>query len=726
MMKGFPNFSQLDAMDCGPASIKIVAKYYGRNFSMKYLRDLCNTTREGVSLLDIAKASEAIGFRSLALRATYDDLYTKFPLPCILHWNYAHFVVLYRITRKAAYISDPQIGLVKYRTSEFCRSWKRNEERGYILVLEPGHRLYKNDITATSGKVRNYLNYLIPYKRFLIQVFFGMVMGVFVSLLFPLITQSIVDIGIETKDFDFIHILIVASIVLTISSTLSNFIQSRMMLFVADRVSVSMASDFIIKIMKLPISFFERKMISDVLARIADQNRIQSFILDSLLSVSIAVLSFCVYGIILIGFDFQIFLFYTLGTILYVAWIFLFIKRRKELDYKLFDAAVVNQNEVIQLIDGIHEIKINNLQYKKKSDWEHSRIAIVDLNMKMLNLSQLQNVGTVIIDKLKNIFVTLFSAEAVISGEITLGMMLAVQYIIGQMNGPVGMLIGYVQSYQDAQISLERVNEVTREEKEEVKSVGLPLPIPESLSIKVEGLSFAYHPHIPKVLNNISLEIPAGKMTAIVGASGSGKSTLIKLLLRFYDGYDGKIIVGQNTDLKSIDIDEWRANCGSILQQGKIFNDTILKNIVLDDDDIDIPRMEHAIDAANLREFINEQPLKLYTMLGYGGHGISGGQAQRLLIARALYKQPTFIFLDEATNSLDAKNEREITQHLLENFQGRTVVVIAHRLSTIKTADQIIVLDKGKVMETGTHDSLLVDGNYYLQLINNQLEVSPI
>jgi ATP-binding cassette subfamily B protein len=726
MMKGFPNFSQLDAMDCGPASLKIIAKYYGRSFSMKYLRDLCHTSREGVSLLGIAKAAEAIGFRSLALRATYEDLSTKFPLPCILHWNYAHFVVLYKITKKMAYVSDPQMGLVKYGTIEFCKSWKRHEERGYILVLEPGSKFYATDQTISSANIASYFRYLIPYKQYLIQVFLGMVMGVFVSLLFPLITQSIVDIGIETKDFDFIHILIAASIVLTISSCLSSFIQSRMMLFVADRVSVSMASDFLIKLMKLPIAFFERKMTSDVLARIADQSRVQNFIFDSLLSVSIAVLSFCVYGIILINFDLQIFLFYSMGTMLYVGWILLFLKRRKELDYKLFDAAVLNQNELIQLIEGIHEIKVNNLQYNKRIDWEHSRIAIVDLNMKMLNLSQLQNIGTIIIDKLKNILVIFFSAEAVIHGEMTLGMMLAVQYIIGQMNGPVGMLIGYIQSYQDAKISLERVSEVEHEEKEEVKSVGFPLPLPENTSIKIEGLSFAYHPHLPKVLDNVSLKIPAGKMTAIVGSSGSGKSTLIKLLLRFYDDYEGKIIVGRNTDLNSIDIDEWRASCGSILQQGKIFNDTILKNIVLDDDDIDINRMERAIDASNLREFIDAQPLKLYTMLGYGGHGISGGQAQRLLIARALYKQPKIIFMDEATNSLDAKNEREITHHLLEAFYGRTLVVVAHRLSTVKAADQIIVLDKGKVVEMGTHDELVREGACYMELVNSQLEVSPL
>lgn len=725
-MTGFPNFTQLDAMDCGPASLKIIAKYYCKNFSMKYLRDLCNTSREGVSLLDISKAADAVGFRSLALKVTYVDLQDKIPLPCILHWNYSHFVVLYKITTKNVYISDPQIGLVRYKTDEFCKAWKRNEERGYILILEPNPKFYETGSNTPKISVGKYFSYLTPHKGFLIQVFFGMLMGVFLSLLFPLITQSIVDIGIETKDYDFIHILLFASIVLTISSTLSNFIQTRMMLFVSDRVNISMGSDFISKIMKLPIAFFERKMTSDVLARIADQGRIQNFIFESLLSISIAVLSFFVYGIILVNYDLSLFLIFTLGSIFYVVWIILFLKKRKRLDHQLFEAAVANQNDVLQLLDGIHEIKINNLQQQKKWDWERSRMSIVDLNMKMLNLSETQNIGTIVIDKIKNILVTYFAAKAVMTGEMTLGMMLSVQYIIGQMNGPVSKLIGYVQSYQDAKISMERVNEVVDEEREESKHIGMALPIPDDTSIKIEGLSFSYHQHIAKALDNISLDIPEGKMTAIVGASGSGKSTLIKLLLRFYDDYQGKIKVGPVTDLRSIDIDHWRANCGSILQDGKIFSDTIVKNIVLDDEKIDIKRLNQAIDFANLREFIEALPLKLYTMLGHGGNGISGGQAQRILIARALYKQPKILLMDEATNSLDALNEKEITLRLLDAFEDSTVIVIAHRLSTIRTADQIIVLDKGKVVERGTHEELLLKGDQYFQLISNQLEVTQL
>ncbi len=721
-MQKFPHYTQLDAMDCGPASLKIVAKYYGKNISMKYIRDLCSSNKEGVSLLGMSKASDSIGLRSLALKVSLVDLQEKIPFPCILHWDYSHFVVLYKLTNKRAYISDPQIGKVSYSIDEFCKYWKKNEERGYVLVLEPSPIFYEMDDTIKDFKLRKYFAYLKPHKNLLIQVFFGMLMGVLLSLLFPFISQAIVDVGIETKDYDFIHILLVASVVLTISSGLTQFIQSRMMLFVSDRVNIAMVADFINKLLNLPIAFFERKMTSDILARIADQGRIQLFIFETLLSISIAFLSFVVYSIILVIYSYKLFLIFLGGSILYVIWIICFLKRRRILDHKLFDASVLNQNEIIQFTEGIHEIKVNNLQQQKKWDWQQSRMTIFNLNVKMLNLSEIQKLGTVIIDNLKNVFVTFFTAAAVIDGDMTLGMMVSVQYIMGQMNAPVDRLIGFIQSYQNAKISLERVNEVVYEEKEEQKSVGLTLPIPQTMEIQVDKLSFSYHKNLDKVLDNISFNIPTGKMTAIVGASGSGKSTIMKLLLRFYDNYEGKITIGENTDLSSINIDEWRGNCGSILQNGKIFNDTILKNIVLNDDEVDVDRLNNAIDYANLREFIESQPLKLYTFLGFGGNDISGGQAQRVLIARAIYKKPKLLLMDEATNALDTKNEKEITNNLLKTFKGTTTVVVAHRLSTVRSADRIIVLDKGQVVEQGTHDELLANRSYYFDLVNSQLE----
>ena len=678
-------------------------------------------------MLDISRASELIGFRSLALRVSYDDIVKKIPLPCIIHWDYSHFVVLYKVSNNKAYVSDPRIGLVSYSKSEFCAYWKKNNERGYALVLEPGAGFIDSDNKENRiAKAFDYLGYFSRYKGFLFQVFFGMLVGVLLNLLFPFITQSIVDIGIETKDYDFIHILLLASIILTISSSFSGFVQSRIMLFVSDRVNISMVSNFISKIVNLPISFFERKMTSDILARIGDHARVQNFIFETLLSVSIAAFSFIVYGIILAYYQLNLFLVFLVGTILYTGWIFVFLKRRKRLDMKYFEESVINQNEVVQLIDGIEEIKVNNLQQRKKWDWVESRMKIFDLNLKMLNLSEIQSAGTIVIDKIKNVLITFFAADAVIKGEMTLGMMLSVQYIIGQMNNPVARLIGYIHSYQDAKISMERVNEVINEEKEEVRFTAMPMPMPSNVAIRIEGLSFAYHQSAPNVLDDISMHIPEGKMTAIVGASGSGKSTLMKILLRFYDDYNGKIIVGENTDLKSIDIENWRANCGSILQNGKIFNDTILKNIVLDDETIDLDRLHDAVNSANLTEFIESLPLKLYTMLGPGGSGISGGQMQRILIARALYKNPRILFMDEATNSLDSKNEIEITQHLLERFAGRTTVVIAHRLSTIQTADQIIVLSNGRIVERGNHHNLILQNAYYHELVSSQLQIPQL
>lgn len=722
-MKRIKSFYQLDTMDCGPASLKIIAYYHGKTFSMKYLRDLCNITREGVSLSDISKAAGKIGLRTLALKMSYEDLAKKIPLPCIVHWNYSHFIVVYKITKKRVYVTDPQIGKVSYSIDEFCKSWKKKQETGYILVLEPGLNFYKTEDVKGKRNIKEYFNYLKPHKNFLGQVFFGMIIGVVLSLIFPFITQAIVDIGIGIKDYNFIYMLLFASVVLTFSSAISQFVQARIMLFVSDRVNITMVSDFITKLLKLPVPFFERKMTSDILARIGDHGRIQGFIFSTLLSISVSILSFIVYSIILACYSMPLLLIFVVGSVLYMLWILLFLKKRKKLDYEYFEASVINQNEILQMIDGIYDIKANGLQHQKQWDWERSRIKIFGLNFKMLNIGQLQSVGVMCIDQLKSIFIIFFTADAVIQGNMTLGMMMSVQYIIGQMNGPVGNLIGFIQSYQDAKISLERVGEITQEEKEEIPNVGMPMPMPEQASINIKNLSFSYHQNLGKVLDDINIHIPAGKTTAIVGASGSGKSTLMKILLRFYDEYDGKITVGLNTDLQSINLDVWRADCGSIFQDGKIFSDTILNNITLYDQDVDIHRLNKAVDFANLSNFIESLPLKLYTMLGHGGNGISAGQAQRILIARAIYKRPKILLMDEATNSLDAKNEKEITLNILNEFEGTTMIVIAHRLSTIKTADQIVVLEKGKVAEKGTHNELMSNKGYYFELISNQLEL---
>lgn len=708
-------------MDCGPAALKIISKHYGKSFSMKYLRDKCQITKEGVSLKDLSRVGEIIGLRSLPLKLNFKDFSEKIPLPCIVHWNFSHFIVVYKIKRNKVYVSDPQLGLLTYDEESFQYGWKRNNERGIILILEPSPRFYSIENIKSSGRFSHYFGYLKSHLNFLTQVFFGMLMGVGTSLLFPFITQSVVDIGIETQDIDFINILLLATIILTLSSVFSNYVQHRMMLHVADRINISMVSDFIRKTLRLPVSFFERKMTSDILNRINDHNRIQQFVLHSFLGMIIAGLSFLVYSIILATYQSSLFLFFLGGTALYVLWILIFLKKRRVLDYQYFDSSIQNQNEIIQISENSTEIKVNNLQQKKRWDWEKSRFEIYDLNIRQLNLTQVQNIGTAIIDRLKNVFITFFAAKAVIDGQMTLGMMLSAQYIIGQMNGPVGRLISFIQSYQDAKISLERVSEVINEEKEEMEVEGIQMPIPKSKTLRLNNLSFRYHPSNPLVLDNINLEVPEGKMTAIVGQSGCGKTTLMKVLLRLYQNYDGEIEIG-DTNFKSIDLYEWRNSCGAVLQEGKIFNDTILSNIVLDVENINLSLLKDVIRLANLEAFIDQAPQKLYTPIGQGGNGISGGQKQRILIARALYKDPEFLFFDEATNSLDTKNEYEITRKLKDSLKGKTSIVIAHRLSTVEAADQIIVLNKGKVVESGRHSDLIQRRGFYYDLVNHQMK----
>lgn len=718
--KRFPFFKQLDTMDCGPASLKIIAKYYGRNFSMKYLRDKCNITREGVSLLAISKTAEDLELRTLALKATFEDLKNKIPLPCIIHWEYRHFVVVYKITKNKVYVSDPQVGLITYSIDEFCHSWKRNEDRGILLTLEPTNKFLEQDNVETTSSLWDFFAYLKPHKFLLFIVLVGMIMNIALSLVFPMITQSVVDIGIFTADLTFINLLLVASVILTLSSNLSGYFQKRVMLFVGDKVSISMVSDFIRQLMKLPVAFFERKMVSDIISRVADHNRIQQFIFDTLLGLTVAFLSILLYGAILYYYNSSLLLIYLVGTVFYIIWIVLFLRSRRKLDYQFFDANIVNQGEVIQIFDAIKDIKVNNLQQKKRWDWEKSRLDIYNLNIKMLNLNELQEVGSTIIDQIKNTLLTFFAAKAVIDGQMSLGMMLSVQYIIGQLNGPVGGILGFIQSSQEANISLERVSEIRFDEEEEKVFEGMQMPLPLGKDIVLKDVCFKYSNRTPNILDHINLTIPHGKTTAIVGASGSGKSTLMKVLLRFYEITEGKIWL-DSVDFKSVNINEWRDQCGAVLQEGKILSGSVLQNITLEDQDIDTNKLLHAVQSANLVPFIESQPNGFYTYIGDGGTGISGGQKQRVLIARAIYKDPAFIFFDEATNALDANNEMEISNNIVNFTKGRTAVVIAHRLSTIRSADQIVVLDKGKIVELGTHESLLEEQGQYYNLVKNQM-----
>lgn len=717
---GFPTYIQYDQMDCGPACLKIVAKFYGKTFSMKYLRDLCYITREGVSLFDIGRAAEEIGFRTLAIKVSFGDLQEKMPLPVIVHWQQRHFIVVYKISQRKIYASDPAIGLVSYSHKEYRTAWEVAEESGGILILETTPEFYNQMGGETSSSFNHFLKYLKPYHKYLAQVLLGMIAGILIGLLAPFISQSIVDFGIGTGNMKFVNTMLVAGLILAFSSMVSNFIQNRLMLYVSERVNMGMVSDFLRKSMQLPISFFERKMVSDLLIRIGDHDRIQAFIMNTVLGIFVNLLLIVVYSLLMLYYEINMFWVFVAGNVLYTGWILLFLNQRKKLDTLLFESRASNSNDLLELLENINEIKVNNIGNSRRWKWEFSRYKIYGLRVRSLNLDQIEETGAIFVMRLQNIFITYIAASNVINGTMTLGMMMAAQYILGQLTGPIQSMIGYVHSLQYAKLSLKRVNEIILEEKPE-KS-GSTAPVPASKTIVISNLHFQYNPHLNKVLEDINIEIPEGKVTAIVGESGSGKTTLLKLLLRFYPPSDGQIEVG-GIPIEDIGLKKWRDRCGAVLQDGKMFNDTILYNITLQESEseIDKKRLIEAVNLSNLKDFISERPLKLYTPLGTNGSGISEGQRQRILLARAIYKDPDFIFLDEATNSLDANNEKQISENLERIMVGKTAVVIAHRLSTVRNADKIIVLDKGKVVEQGTHEELVARNGMYFRLISNQL-----
>lgn len=722
-MNKFPNYIQHDQMDCGPACLKIMAKFFGKTLSMKYLRDRCYITREGVSLFDIARAAEDVGLRTLAIKVRFEDLQKSLPLPLIVHWKQKHFVVVYKITSKRVYVSDPACGLISYDHSEFRKNWEVKDELGGTLFLEPSTEFDNLDEQETSDSLLHFMKYLKPYHKYLFQVIIGMLSGILIGLLSPFISQAIVDFGISSGNMKFINIMLIAGVILAISSMLSGFIQSRIMLFISERVNMSMVSDFLRKTMRLPVTFFERKMLTDILTRISDHGRIQSFIMSTFLGIFINVILFIVYTALMLYYEKNMFIVFMIGNAVYVLWIFLFLPERKRLDNVSFEARAKNQNDLLELLENINEIKVNNISNRRRWKWEYSRFKIYGLNVKNMNLNQLQAVGGTFIMQLQSVTLTYIAAKNVVDGTMTLGMMMASQHILGQLNGPISSMIGYVQSIQFAKLSLKRINEVILDEKPEVSISNSA--VPDDKTIELRNVDFQYNPNLNKVLKNLNIVFPAGKITAIVGESGSGKTTLVKLLMRFYTPTDGEIFVG-GTPINQIELHRWRMSCGAVLQDGKMFNDTILYNITLEEEEINIDqtKLRQVLTLANVESFVQERPLKLYTPVGNGGSGLSQGQKQRILIARALYKDPAFIFLDEATNSLDANNEKQITENLEKILKGKTAIVIAHRLSTVKRADNIIVLRNGEIVEQGPHKDLLDKRGAYYELVSNQLELS--
>ena len=715
-------------MDCGPTCLKMIAKHYGKNFSLPFLREKCYIDKAGVSLKGISEAAELIGFRTLAVKIPiiHSDLDSPSlfvaPLPCIVHWNQNHFVVVYKKNKRFVWIADPKVGKIKLTYEEFSKSYCSDKEKGIALLLETTPEFRNNSFDATQTKTFSYLlQYLSPHKKLIVQLILGLLLGTVFQLIFPFLTQSLVDIGIDTQNLNFIYLVLAGQLMLFLGQTIVRFIQGWLLLHISVRINVSLISDFLIKLMKLPLGFFDSKNTGDLLQRIDDHRRIESFLTQSSLSVLLSSVNLIVFGIVLAIYSTSIFLIFLSSSILYVFWIFIFLKKRKEVDYRAFQQLSDNQDSLIEIIQGMPEIKLQGSQLKRRWNWAIIQAKLFRTQMKSLAISQYQDAGALSINQLKDIIITFIAAKSVLDGQLTLGSMLAIQYIIGQLNSPLQQLVGFIRAGQDASISLERLSEIHGSENEE-KIDENKLNVVGDGDISIENLSFRYTPISDDVLTNINLNIPRGKTTAIVGTSGSGKTTLIKLLLGFYQPSNGTIRVGHNP-LNQIHQKIWRKNCGVVMQSGFIFSDTIANNIAESDDNTDYSKVLSAVNSVNISDFIQSLPLGLNTMIGPKGNGISQGQKQRLLIARAIYKNPEFLFLDEATNALDANNETIIMQNMAEFLKDKTAIIVAHRLSTVKNADQIVVLEKGEIVEIGNHEELIKAKSNYYTLVKNQLEL---
>ncbi|WP_419868688.1 peptidase domain-containing ABC transporter [Chryseobacterium sp. CT-SW4] len=728
-MKKFPFYKQPDTKDCGPTCLRIISKYYGKTISLQQIRNLSETTREGSSLLGLSDAAENLGFRSLGVKIDYNTLQEEVPLPCIVHWNKNHFVVVYKIDKSGkVYISDPSYGLITYPKEEFISHWigensNENTEEGIALVLETTPAFFQTEFDDHESKASfSFLSkYLLKYKSLVAQLAIGLLAGSLLSLIFPFLTQSIVDVGIQNQDLNFIYLVLIAQIMLFLGRMGIEVIRSWILLHLSARINISIISDFFIKLMRLPISFFDTRMTGDIMQRINDHHRIEQLLTNSSLNTLFSMVNLIIFSIILLFYDYRLFIVYLVGALAYIGWILFFLKKRKELDYKRFSQVSQEQSKVIELINGMQEIKMHNAEKQKRWDWEFVQVKLFKLRIKSLSLEQWQSVGGNFINQIKDILVSFLSAKLVLSGNLTLGMMLSVQYIIGQLNSPLLQLVDFIRQTQDAKISLERLGEIHDKDDEENPDEQYAMEIPRK-DIEVDNISFRYIGSDSPVFENLSLSIPYQKTTAIVGASGSGKTTLLKLLMKFYEPNEGNIKIG-NTKLENISPRFWRDHCGVVMQEGYVFNDTIANNIAIGEDYIDKQKLRKAVEIANIKDFVEELPLSYNTKIGNEGVGISGGQKQRLFIARAVYKSPEYILFDEATSALDANNEKVIMENLEQFFKGKTAVVIAHRLSTVKHADKIIVLDKGKVVEEGNHAELVALKGEYYRLVKNQLEL---
>ncbi|MDR2804808.1 MAG: peptidase domain-containing ABC transporter [Dysgonamonadaceae bacterium] len=729
----FPHYSQFDTMDCGPTCLRMVAKYYGRNYSLQTLREKSFITRQGVSMLGVSDAAESIGMHTQGVRVDLEQLIENVQMPCILHWNQNHFVVLYKISHRGKqcqfHIADPAGEKYAMNTEQFLKCWisskTQGKDTGTALLLEPTPEFYnlEDDRQKQERNLGYFLHYLLPYKSQLFQLVAGMLIGSVFALILPFLTQAVVDQGIGNNNLNFITLILIAQLVLSITQMAVSFIQNWITLHVNTRISISLISDFLIKLMKLPLRFFDAKNIGDVMQRIGDHSRIQSFMTGTTLSTLFSFFNFFIFAFVLAYYNLPILGVFLLGNGLYLAWIIFFMQYRRKLDYKRFTQASANQSSLVQLVTGMQEIKLNNCEKQQRWKWERIQVKLFKISIQGMALGQYQQTGSIFFSQTTGLFISYLSAKAVVDGSITLGMMMSISYIIGQLSGPIGQVIGFMQSLQDAKISLERLNEVHNKDDEEQTIADKLNELPAHRSVRLENIFFSYDgAEKDYVLEDLSLAIPQNKITAIVGASGSGKTTIIKLLLGFYPPLKGKIKVGEIA-LEELNPHLWRQKSGAVMQDGFIFSDTIANNIAVGEEIIDKKRLLNAVETANIREFIESLPLKYNTKIGMEGAGVSQGQRQRLLIARAVYKNPEFLFFDEATNALDANNERIIMDNLKAFYQGKTVVIVAHRLSTVQNADNIIVLEHGKIVEQGTHAELTKKRGAYYTLVKNQLEL---
>lgn len=734
MIKKFHHYSQLDTSDCGPACLQMIAKHYGSYYSLQTLREKSYISREGVSMLGISDAAASIGFRTTGVMTTPMCLAKEQPLPCILHWNQNHFVVCYKIKKRKGtflfYIADPASQIVVYSEEEFNRCWCNlktgSKKIGLALLLQPGPEFYSSKDEKITDKKRNLLfftRYLTPFKKEITQLILGMFTVSALLLVMPFLTQAIVDKGIQNYNLNFVTLILIAQLIIFIARLSIDFIRSWILLHVNTRINIALISDFLAKLMKLPLRFFDTKMLGDLMQRIKDHDRIENFLTGSSITTLFSFINIIVFGIILAYYNLTILGIFFLGNIMYIAWVQSFMRIRRKLDIKRFNQSANEQSNLFQLIHGMQEIKLNNCEVQKRWQWERIQIKLFNISIKSLSIGQYQQLGSVFFSQTTNIIIIYIAAREVIMGSMTLGMMMSLTYIIGQLSSPIEQIIDFARNFQDAKISLERLSEIHEKQDEEENINQKIAELPTDRTLIVEKVSFSYSgAERHQVLNNISLIIPQNKVTAIVGSSGSGKTTLIKLLLGFYKPNKGSIRVG-GILLSNINPHVWRAKSGSVMQDGFIFSESIAHNIAIGEETIDEERLYQAVTIANIRDFIESLPLKYNTIIGTEGNGISQGQKQRILIARAVYKDPEYIFLDEATNALDANNEKEIMEHLQNFYKGRTVVVVAHRLSTVKNADNIIVLNKGFIIEEGTHEQLARKQGEYYKLVKNQLEL---